>query len=158
MASDDDVAAQRSSALEAETMQLAESLRDVVGRFVRSVREHSGTCSSAQTETLAHIERSGPVSIATLAVSRGVTHQTMRVIVMKLVEAGLLTLVLDVGDARAYLVHLTRRGKAQLRKEKSARTRWLTAKLLDETSMDERQSIAEAIKVLDIIAKASVGE
>ncbi|MFP3710866.1 MarR family transcriptional regulator, partial [Paraburkholderia sp. SIMBA_009] len=70
----------------AEAAALGEAIRDVVSRLVKVVREQSGTQSNAQNETLALLERCGPVSIATLAVRRAVTHQTMRLIVQKLVE------------------------------------------------------------------------
>ncbi|WP_250519186.1 MarR family transcriptional regulator [Caballeronia sp. ATUFL_M1_KS5A] len=138
-----------------EVMVLAESIRDVVGRFVRSVREHSGTRSNAQNETLAQMERVGPVSISALAQSRGVTHQTMRLIIMKLVDAGLLDLMQDAKDGRAYLVHLTQSGKAQLCKDRKARTEWLTEVLLARTSESERRKLAEAIGVLVKIAGAA---
>ncbi|WP_246291631.1 MarR family winged helix-turn-helix transcriptional regulator [Paraburkholderia fynbosensis] len=154
MAVDHDVQ-QRSKAAENEVMLLAESIRDVVGRFVRSVREHSGTRSTAQNETLAYVERSGPVSISALAGSRGVTHRTMRLIVMKLVDAGLLSLMRDAEDGRAYLVHLTHTGRAQLRKDRKARTHWLTAELLSKTSDDERKVLGDAVHVLGKIARIS---
>jgi DNA-binding MarR family transcriptional regulator len=155
MAAGNDAQSQRFKAAEEEVMLLAESLRDVVGRFVRSVRENSGTRSTAQNETLAHVERSGPVSISALATSRGVTHQTMRLIVMKLVDAGLLRLTQDAEDGRAYLVHLTKTGEAQLRQDRRARAHWLAAELLSKTGADERKVLAKAIEVLNTIARAS---
>jgi DNA-binding MarR family transcriptional regulator len=155
MAVDDEVRLRRSKANDDEALLLAESIRDVVGRLVRSVREHSGTRSTAQNETLAHVERSGPVSISALAQSRDVTHQTMRLIVMKLVDAGLLGLMQDAGDGRAYLVHLTPSGRTQLRKERKMRTDWLTAELLAKTSDEERKLIGDAILVLRKIARIS---
>ncbi|WP_232221485.1 MarR family winged helix-turn-helix transcriptional regulator [Burkholderia sp. WSM2232] len=138
-----------------EAMRLAESLCDVVGSLVRVVREHSGTRSTAQNETLAHLEQSGPVSISTLAGIRGVTHQTMRLIVMKLVDAGLLSSTQDAEDGRAYLVHLTSSGRAQLRKERKVRADWLTAGLLSKTSVEERRLLGDAILVLRKIARIS---
>lgn len=133
----------------AEAEQLAESLREVVSRFVRSVREHSGTQSNAQNETLAVLERTGPISIAMLAERRGVTHQTMRLIVMKLVEQGLLTLETDAEDRRAYLVHVSASGRKQIAQQRSARAKWLAAQLLDKTSEEERTLLKAAVLAID---------
>ncbi|EEA03537.1 transcriptional regulator, MarR family [Burkholderia sp. H160] len=130
-------------------MLLAESIRDVVSRFVKSVREHSGTHTNAQNETLAALERTGPVSISMLAEHRGVTHQTMRLIVMKLVEQGLLTLRTDAEDRRAYLVHVSDRGREQIARERSARAQWLTEQLLEKTSHEERALLKAALHTLD---------
>jgi DNA-binding MarR family transcriptional regulator len=135
------------SAAEAEL--LAESIREVVSRFVKSVREHTGTYSNAQSETLADLERTGPVSISMLAERRGVAHQTMRLIVMKLVEQGLLTLRQDAEDRRAYLVHLSDKGREQIAIERSARTQWLAKQLLEKTSHEERELLKAAVHTLD---------
>ncbi|WEY41348.1 MarR family transcriptional regulator [Paraburkholderia sp. SUR17] len=134
---------------------LAESVRDVVGRLVRAVREQSGTQSNAQNETLGFLERTGPVSIAMLAAGRGVTHQTMRLIVMKLVDQGLLSLVQDAEDGRAYLVHMTPAGRAQLKKDRAARTEWLTMQLLSRTNEEERELLKHAVQVLDKLTRES---
>lgn len=134
---------------EAEAVLLAESLRDVVSRFVKTVREHSGTQTNAQQETLALLERTGPASIAALAERRGVTHQTMRLIVMKLVEQGLLIAQPDTADKRAYVVQVTDAGRAQLAGERAARAQWLAGKLLNETDAEERALLKAAIRTLD---------
>ena len=56
----------------------------MVGQFVRAVRARAGTPSDAQGETLAFLERAGPVSIAALADGRGVKHQSMRLVTARL--------------------------------------------------------------------------
>ncbi|HTH59730.1 MAG TPA: MarR family transcriptional regulator [Paraburkholderia sp.] len=132
-----------------EAAQIAESLREVVSRFVKHVREHSGTHSNAQNETLAALERTGPVSISTLAEQRGVTHQTMRLIVMKLVEQDLLTLTQDPEDRRAWLVQMTDAGQHQMAQQRSARVQWLTGQLLGKTNPEERALLKAAVHLLD---------
>lgn len=136
-----------------EAALLAESVRGVISRFVRAVRERSGTQSNAQNETLAFLERTGPVSIATLASSRGVTHQTMRLIVMKLVDQGFLSLMRDTKDGRAYLVHMTQAGRAQLKRDRATRTDWLTQQILSNTSHEDRELLRRALSTLDKLAK-----
>lgn len=132
----------------ADPTQLGESIRDVVSRLVKAVREQSGTQSNAQSETLSLLERSGSVSIATLATGRAVTHQTMRLIVMKLVEQGAVTLVQDADDRRAYIVSLTDSGRSQLAHERSVRSQWLTDQLIKNTSAEERAILALAVRTL----------
>jgi DNA-binding MarR family transcriptional regulator len=131
-----------------EAALLGESIRDVVSRLVKVVREQSGTHSNAQNETLSLLERTGPVSISALAMHRTVTHQTMRLIVMKLVEQGLVTLMQDAEDRRAYVVDLTDEGRAQNAHERSARSQWLTDRLMTKTSREERAMLEIAVRTL----------
>ncbi|WP_224023530.1 MarR family winged helix-turn-helix transcriptional regulator [Burkholderia vietnamiensis] len=128
---------------------MGEAIRDVVSRLVKVVREQSGTQSNAQNETLALLERCGPVSIATLAVRRAVTHQTMRLIVQKLVEQGLVTLTVDNEDRRAWVVDLTDSGRAQTAQARAARSQWLTEQLLTKTSREERAVLEAAVRTLN---------
>lgn len=131
-----------------EAALLGESIRDVVSRLVKVVREQSGTHSNAQTETLSLLERTGPVSISTLATRRAVTHQTMRLIVMKLVDQRLVTLLQDAEDRRAYVVELTDKGRAQIAHERSTRSQWLADQLMKRTSREERVVLEAAVRTL----------
>ncbi|WP_230955361.1 MarR family winged helix-turn-helix transcriptional regulator [Burkholderia vietnamiensis] len=128
---------------------MGEAIRDVVSRLVKVVREQSGTQSNAQNETLALLERCGPVSIATLAERRAVTHQTMRLIVQKLAEQGLVTLTVDNEDRRAWVVDLTDTGRAQTAQARAARSQWLTEQLLTKTSREERAVLEAAVRTLN---------
>ncbi|WP_230945877.1 MarR family winged helix-turn-helix transcriptional regulator [Burkholderia vietnamiensis] len=128
---------------------MGEAIRDVVSRLVKVVREQSGTQSNAQNETLVLLERCGPVSIATLAARRAVTHQTMRLIVQKLAEQGLVTLTVDNEDRRAWVVDLTDTGRAQTAQARAARSQWLTERLLTKTSREERAVLEAAVRTLN---------
>ncbi|EON13174.1 MULTISPECIES: MarR family winged helix-turn-helix transcriptional regulator [Pandoraea] len=131
-----------------DAASLGESIRDVVSRLVKVVREQTGTHSNAQSETLSLLERAGPVSISTLAVGRAVTHQTMRVIVMKMVEQGVATLRQDTEDGRAYIVNLTDKGRAQIAHERTTRSQWLTDQLIRKLSREERALLEVAVGTL----------
>jgi DNA-binding MarR family transcriptional regulator len=134
-----------------EVQALAENLRDTIGKFVRAVRKQAGTPSTAQGETLAFLERDGPVSIATLAESRGVKHQSMRLVIAKLQESGLVMLLPDPNDGRSYLVTLTKAGMAENAAVRAARTRWLTGVLSTAMSAHERAILREALPLLQKI-------
>jgi DNA-binding MarR family transcriptional regulator len=127
---------------------LAEALRETVGKFVRSVRSEAGTPTNAQSETLAYLERNGPVSIAALAESRGVKHQSMRLVTSKLEEAGLIAMEPDPKDGRSYLVTLTRQGQKENAQARIARTRWLATALSKHTSAHEREVLQDALRIL----------
>jgi DNA-binding MarR family transcriptional regulator len=127
---------------------LGESIRDIVSRLVKVVREESGTHSNAQSETLSLLERAGSVSISTLATRRTVTHQTMRLIVMKLVEQGTVTLMQDAEDRRAYIVSLTDSGRRQIAHDRFVRSQWLTDQLIKKTSREERATLQSAVQTL----------
>lgn len=136
----------------ADTQALAESLRDAIGVLVRSVRAQADTPTTAQGETLAALERGGAVSIAALAKSRGVKHQSMRLVVAKLVDSGLLELVTDPDDGRSYLVTLTQKGRAATAAGRTARTQWLTDALTQAMSARELAVLRESIPLLLKIA------
>ena len=134
-----------------DTDKLAEALRDVIGRVVRTVRDHTGTQTSAQSETLTHLERSGPLSIAALAEARGVKHQTMRLVVSKLALQGLLDTRADSTDGRSYEVILTQKGKAELGLNRIARAKWLASQLASKLDADELMTLEKAVSLLERI-------
>jgi DNA-binding MarR family transcriptional regulator len=74
----------------------------------------------------------------------------MRLIVMKLVENGLLTLKQDSKDRRAYLVHISATGRALAAQERSARSQWLAEQLLEKTDPEQRALLKTAIQTLDV--------
>ncbi len=137
---------------ETEVQALADGLRDAIGVLVRSVRAQAETPTTAQGETLAALERGGAVSIAALAKSRGVKHQSMRLVVAKLVDSGFLELITDPDDGRSYLVTLTKKGRAATAASRTARTQWLTDALTETMSTRELAVLRESIPLLLKIA------
>lgn len=133
---------------------LAEQLRDVVGRFVRSVRSHSGTTTDTQNETLTLLERTGPLSIAALAEHRGVKHQSMRLVTARLSEAGLIEMLPDHADRRGYLVSLTAAGRARNESARQARASWIADALASTLTPHELATLESAIPLLRRIAEA----
>lgn len=131
------------------TDTLADDLRDVVGRFVRAVRSETGTATTAQSEVLAELARSGPASVTALAQLRGVKHQSMRLVVARLVAQDWLELLPNPADGRSQLVAPTRAGRAQLKAQQRARADHLAALLAERLSADERAVLRQAIGLLD---------
>jgi DNA-binding MarR family transcriptional regulator len=130
------------------TALLAEELRGAVGRFVRAVRSHSGTTTTAQSEVLAELARNGPATVTALATLRGVKHQSMRLVIARLVEQDLLQMLPNPDDGRSQLVALAPAGRAQVRAQQAARADHLTHALA-LLSAEERAVMAHAVRLLD---------
>lgn len=138
-----------------ESALLAEQLRSAVGRFVRSVRSQSETGTTAQSEVMAQLARTGPATVTALASLRGVKHQSMRLVVSRLVEQGTLETLPNPQDGRSYLVSLTRAGQAQVKADQNARADYLAELLTSRLRADERRLLAQAIALLDRLSDAS---
>ena len=133
----------------AEALALGEELRRVVGTFVRSIRREADTPTSSQSETLALIDRQGPMSVASLAAERKVKHQSMRLVVGQLEEGGLVTRLPDPQDGRSQLIALSDAGRAALARSREARQREI-ASLIDERLTDaDRQALRAAIALIE---------
>lgn len=131
------------------TVEVAAQLRDSVGRFVRAIRNHSGTATTAQSEVLACLERTGPASVALLAEARGVKHQSMRVVVARLAELDLLALQPDPADGRSQLASLTRTGRASVKQDRAARSAYLAQAMAERLTAQEVALLKEAAALLD---------
>ena len=136
-----------------EVEALADDLRDVIGKFVRSVRVKAGTPSDAHGETLAFLERAGPVSIAALADARGVKHQSMRLVTARLEAEGLVDLLPDPKDKRGYLIHLTKAGLQETVAARRARAQWIAEALASTLSVDEMDILRQAVPLLKKIVE-----
>jgi len=137
--------------IEVDDYKLAEHLRAAIGAFVRKTREGASTPSSAQSETLSLLERSGPLSAAALARLRGVTHQSMRVTAGELVEQGLASDAPDPEDGRSKLYQLTEEGQHTLQALRQARARWLAENWVSTLTQAERRTMQDAIELLNRI-------
>lgn len=130
---------------------LAEDLRRVIGHFVRAVRAQAGTPSEAHGETLAFLERAGPVSIATLAEGRGVKHQSMRLVTSRLASDGLIELLSDPNDRRGYLVNITKKGVAENAAARRARAKWIAQALSTTMTSSDIDHLKAAVPLLQKI-------
>lgn len=137
---------------EESASQLARDLRQSVGAFVRAIRQHTDTVKSAQTEALELLLRLGPMNVATLAEKRGVTHQTMRVVVGHLTATGLAQQTADPVDRRARVVTISPTGRDTLAYEQRARASQIELAINLRLSADEQKQLRVAIPLLDRLA------
>lgn len=140
------------TAEDGDMLVLAERMRQAVGDFVRATRAQAETPSTARAETLGLLDRAGPMSTAALAEQRKVKHQSMRLVVAQLEEAGLVERAVNPHDGRSRLVALTGQGRAALVAERRARAEWLARTLRERLSAEERCTLATAVDILKKIA------
>lgn len=144
--------------MQPDAARLAEDLRATVSRFVRSVRSATQTATTAQSEVMAQLAREGPATVTALAQLRGVKHQSMRLVVARLVEQGALQMLANPQDGRSQLVALTHRGRAQVQDEQAARADHLAQLLVARLTCDDRRQLAQAISLLDRLCDAEDGK
>jgi DNA-binding MarR family transcriptional regulator len=138
----------------ADAAALAEELRRAVGTLVRAIRATTDTERSAQSDTLALLDREGAMNVAALAQRRGVTHQTMRVVVAPMIAAGLVARALDPGDRRSQLLSLSDSGRSLVAGERRSRASRLGAIIERTLSTAEQAHLRQSIELLDRISAA----
>jgi DNA-binding MarR family transcriptional regulator len=135
-----------------EAASLAADLRRSVSGFVRAIRQDTGTIRSAQSETLDLLEKLGPMNVAALAERRGVTHQSMRLVVAQLEAAALVRQAPDLADRRSRLVSIAQDGVIALERERATRTSRIQGAIETQLSSGEREVLRVAVKILDRLA------
>ncbi len=138
----------RQRAPDRETQQLAENLRETIGRFVRVIRLDASTPSDARMEALAILDNDGAMSVAALAARRVVKHQSMRLLVGQLADDGLVVREADPDDRRSQTIHVTEAGRQLLFRSRGSRASSIASRLQERLSPHERDVIREAIALL----------
>ncbi len=131
-----------------EMRQLAENLREAIGRFVRVIRLDASTPSDARMEALAILDSDGAMSVAALAARRAVKHQSMRLLVEQLADDGLVVREADPDDRRSRTVHVTEAGRQLLSRSRGSRASSIASRLQERLSPHERDVVREAIALL----------
>jgi DNA-binding MarR family transcriptional regulator len=134
-----------------QTSELAELLRAVIGRLVRSTRRVD-VVPAAEAAVLGELDRGGQLSVAELARRRRVRHQTMSTVVARLQARGLVQKSRHATDARTNLWAVTQAGRAALERDRSLRADWLAAAIDAELGAAERSKLVESIGLLSRLA------
>lgn len=137
---------------EADATGLAEDLRRSAGDFVRAIRHDTGTERSAQSDTLDLLHRHGPMNVAALAERRGVTHQTMRMVVAQLAASGLVRQEPDPQDRRSKLVSVEPAGREAIVQEQKARSSRIADAIVTRLSRQEHEVLRAAVPILARLA------
>ncbi|HZS25475.1 MAG TPA: MarR family transcriptional regulator [Gaiellaceae bacterium] len=129
-----------------------QALRIVLGRLVRKLRASDSVPLRLAT-VLARLDREGPLTTSELAALERMRPQSMAETVQELAADGLVEKRADPGDGRRQLVSPTPRGRAVLAESRRRREDWLASAIAERLSARERETLAEAIALLERLAE-----
>lgn len=131
----------------------AAELRLVIGRLIRSIRQHNaGGLTPSQVSALATIEEFGPIRISDLASRESIGAPVATRVTASLEELNYIKRVQDSLDKRASLVELTSTGQKVLKNLWQERTIGLNQRI-QMLSKSEIAALNAALPVLDKLAK-----
>lgn len=145
-------------ALAESAVTAARDVRVVIGRLRRRLREVAdgtadgstgGELSPSQTSVLAQLARVGAGTASGLAASERIRPQSMAATLAALDAAGLIRRDPDPTDGRRQIVTLTDAGQLRAAGNVAARREWLNQALHDHYTEAERQTVIEAMALLD---------
>ncbi|MCO5991997.1 MarR family winged helix-turn-helix transcriptional regulator [Actinoallomurus rhizosphaericola] len=142
-------------AVSESAVRAAREVRVVVGRLRRRFRETYDTegLTPSQTSALSRLSKTGPASASDLAAAERVRPQSMAATLAVLEERGLIQRRRDPGDGRRQLLSVSETGQAYLEDKRRAGEEWLARALEDDYTEDERQTIIEALALLDRLTR-----
>ncbi|MBU2662518.1 MarR family transcriptional regulator [Actinoplanes bogorensis] len=132
----------------------ATDLRVVFSRVRRRLREVAalGDLTPSQTSVLSRLDKGGPASMSDLAAAEQVRPQSMAATLAALGSDDLITKQPDPTDGRRQLVSLTESGREKIAVSRRSREEWLARQLTDDFTEAERQTLIEAMALLDRLA------
>ncbi|HEY3254655.1 MAG TPA: MarR family transcriptional regulator [Polyangiaceae bacterium] len=135
-------------------MALAVSLRVVIGKLSRRLREQSqaGDLTSSQKSALLRLERDGAATVSALARAEGVRPQSMGATVAVLEQAGLVSGSPDPSDGRQTVIALTASCRKLLKDARAAREDWLFRAMQANLAATELAQLKAGIVVLERLA------
>ncbi|GLV73910.1 MarR family transcriptional regulator [Streptomyces hygroscopicus subsp. hygroscopicus] len=142
--------------MSASAVRAAHEIRVVIGRLRRRFKEtyDNEQLTPSQTSVLSRLSKEGPASASALAAAERVRPQSMAATLSVLDERGLIRRRPDPDDGRRQLVSLTETGGAFLADKRRAGEEWLARSLETGYTEAERQTILEALALLDRLTRA----
>jgi DNA-binding MarR family transcriptional regulator len=136
--------------------QAASEVRVTFGRLRRQLRALASTddLTPSQESVVSRLDKGGAASASDLAAAERVRPQSMAATVATLVELGFVERTPDPEDGRRQLVSLTPAGEKRLQGDRQARQEWLAQALQDKCTEAQRQTIIEALALLDEVTQA----
>jgi DNA-binding MarR family transcriptional regulator len=134
----------------------ARELRVVVGRLRRQLRGLAieGDLTPSQTAVLTRLWKEGDSSASALAGAERIRPQSMAAIVAALNERGLIERTPDPEDGRRQMISLTGAGRQRAESNRQVREEWLARAIHDRYSESERQTILDALTLLERLTES----
>lgn len=133
--------------------QTGAELRLVIGRLIRSIRQHNASgLTPSQVSALATIEEFGPIRISDLASRESVGAPVATRVIASLEDLGFIKRIQDSLDKRVCLVELTTAGQKILKNLWEARTVGINQRIQMLTKT-EIAALNAALPVLDKLAR-----
>jgi len=131
---------------------------DVRVAFGRLRRRLSSVASGdqltpSQASVLTRLAKGEAATASGLAAAEGMRPQSMAAILAALEQQGLVSRSPDPTDGRRQIVMLTKAGRARDHGNRQARDEWLTRAMLERFTEDERQTIIEAMALLERVSQ-----
>ncbi|MEV0375585.1 MarR family transcriptional regulator [Streptomyces sp. NPDC050636] len=138
-----------------ETADLARQTRDSVSALARRMRQErpSHGLGLTSTSVLSHLVRTGPLSPKELATREGVQPQSLTRQLAALEERGLITRRPHEHDRRQVIVEITEVGRQLVETDRQMRDQWLAKAMAKRLTPVEREVLAAANKLLDLLSE-----
>ncbi|MCB1249265.1 MAG: MarR family transcriptional regulator [Acidimicrobiales bacterium] len=134
-------------------VDVAAALRLSVTRLARQLRQQSDAgLTPTQLSALAAIERHGPLSPGALAEHERVAAPTVTRVTTYLAEQGLVDRMDDPDDRRAALLVVTRAGRDVLRRARTRKDAWLSARVA-RLDAEQVATLAAALDALEALTE-----
>jgi DNA-binding MarR family transcriptional regulator len=128
----------------------ARDLRVMFSRLRRRLKDvaSGNDLTPSQTAVLIRLWKEGASSASALAGAERVRPQSMATILAALERQSLIQREPDPDDGRRQVITLTKDGRNRAESDRQAREEWLARTLQDQFSERERQTILEALSLL----------
>ncbi|MBU3863883.1 MarR family transcriptional regulator [Streptomyces sp. 4503] len=142
--------------MSASAVRAAHEIRVVIGRLRRRIKESYDLeeLTPSQTSALSRLSKEGPASTSALAAAERVRPQSMAATLAVLEERGLIQRRPDPHDGRRQLVSVSETGSVFLDDKRRAGEEWLAQALETGYTEVERETILEALALLDRLSRA----
>lgn len=137
-------------------LRAAREVQVVMSRVRRRVKEVAGKheLTPTQVSVVSRLDRDGAASASDLAAAERMRPQSMATVLAGLDEQGWIERRPDPTDGRKQLVSLSRSGQRWLKTSRSIRDEWLSWALQENYTERERQTILQALTLLDRLTKS----
>src|SRR3954463_3602218 len=129
---------------------LAAELRALAGKLKRRLREQAdaGDLTPSQVSVLLRLEKDGPATASNLARAEAMRPQSMGPVIASLEAMGQITGAPDPNDGRQTILALTEQCRQWIAKGRAARQDWLSRRIEQLLSPQERSELARAVTLL----------